>query len=65
MNDGWTHFSGYESPLEDEVTIDVRFDTGKVLEKLYPWDVKWGTSNPGFGYVTAYRVNERVKPQFA
>lgn len=51
----WLPFNGGECPIDDEVLLDIRFDTGAVLERLEPWDVKWDGNNPGFGYVTGYR----------
>ena len=58
---GWERFTGYEAPTDEEVLLDIRFDTGKVLELLYPWDVKWTGNNPGFGYVVEYRESPSVR----
>jgi hypothetical protein len=61
----WLPFNGGECPVEEEILLDIRFDGGDVLEKLYPWDVKWDGKNPGFGYVTGYRESEVRRKSFA
>ena len=58
---GWERFTGYEAPTEEEILLDIRFDSGKELQNLYPWDVKWVGHNPGFGYVSAWRETARQK----
>jgi hypothetical protein len=57
----WERFTGYEAPTEEEVLLDIRFDSGKELQNLYPWDVKWVGNNPGFGHVTDWRETDRQK----
>lgn len=51
----WVDWHGYECPIDEEILLDIRFDSWKVLENLYPWDFKWTGNNHGFGHVIAYR----------
>lgn len=51
----WTPIGAGECDANDETLIDVRFSSGSVLFRYYPWEIKWHGDNPGFGYVTGYR----------
>lgn len=53
----WTRWDGGECPLDDDELIDLKFENGSILERYYPWDVKWNGENPGFGYLVGYRLS--------
>jgi hypothetical protein len=56
----WISYEGGDLPLKDEDDlVDIRFSSGKVIERVNQWDVKLNGNNPGFGYVEAYRLSEK------
>lgn len=54
MNE-WQSIGAGDYDADDEKLIDVRFSSGRILERYYPWEIKWHGDNPGFGVVIAYR----------